>query len=219
MRKKLIAALLAVAASAGVAAAVLQPAADPSSAEAWEIGPIERQVSDSIGMPAQPTQGRRGWFFDFPYPNVGAGHVHYVTFQHGPLTGKRRIVMRYRIDSARGVRFVPRQQPQAPATVSLYFQRRGDNWTGRGRYGGYRWYAPVQSIRQLAPGEHEMVVDIDGGWTSVMGIPASQHPRAFREAMADADRVGFVLGSRDLRGHGVFATGPARLTVLSFRVI
>ena len=218
MRRKLIAALLALTASAGVAAAVLQPG-DPSSAAAWEIGPIDRHGNTSVGMPAQPTQGRRGWFFDFPNATVEAGHVHYVTFAPGSLAGKRRIVMRYRIEAARGVRFVPRQQPQEPATISLYFQRRGDNWSGRGRYGGYRWYAPVESIRRIALGEHEMVVDLDGGWTSVMGIPASQDPRAFREAMADAGRVGFVLGSRDLRGHGVFATGPARLTVTGFHII
>ena len=68
MRKKLIAALMAVTASAGVAAAVLQPGADPSAAAAWEIGPIERGVSDSVGMPAQPTQGRGGWFFDSLIP-------------------------------------------------------------------------------------------------------------------------------------------------------
>jgi len=216
MRKILLAASLALAAI--IPAFALQPA-NPADANAWEIGPIDRRGNDSVGMPDRPTQGRRGWYFDFPYPNVGAGHVHYVTFQHGPLTGKRRIVMRYRVDAARGVRFVPRQTPQAPATISLYFQRRGDNWTARGRYAGYRWYAPVGSVREITPGEHEMVVEFDGRWTSVMGVPASQDPRGFREAMAEAHRVGFVLGSRDLRGHGVFATGPARLTVTSFQVI
>lgn len=194
-------------------------AADASRADAWEIGPIIRARNYSVGMPLHPMQARRGWHLDFPYPNAGAGHAHYVTFNHGPLTGKRRIVMRYRIDAAPGVRFAPRETPALPATLSLYFQRRGDNWTGRRGYDSYRWYAPAHTVAQISRGVHEVTVRLDDAWTSVNGLTAAADPDAHRAAIADTDRVGFVLGSHQARGHGVYATGSARLTVLSFRVM
>ena len=127
--------------------------------------------------------------------------------------------MRYRVDAARGVRFMSREQPDQPATISLVFQQRGDNWSGRGRYESYRWYAPAQTVAELTPGEHQMVVDLDDGWTSVQGGPAAADPNGFRTAIDNAERVGIVFGWRNARGHGVYATGPARLTVTSFEVI
>jgi hypothetical protein len=51
-----------------------------------------------------------------------------------------------------------------------------------------------------------------------MTSTARTQPEAFREALAKADQVGFVLGGGDGLGHGVYATGPARLIVTSFRV-
>lgn len=194
-------------------------AAQPSDAGAWQIGPVIGRRNHSVGMPLSPRPGRGGWFFDFPYPSVRAGHVHYVTFNHGSLAGKRRIVMRYRIDAAPGVRFVPREKPSLPATVSLFFQRRGDTWSGRGPYETYRWWSPNNMVLDLRPGVHELSVGLSQEWISVNGRPASALPAEYQEAIRNAGRVGFVLGTREARGHGVFSTGPARLTVLSFRVI
>jgi hypothetical protein len=194
-------------------------AADPSVASAWQIGPIIRSRNYSVGMPLHPTQARNGWYIDFPSPHARAGSVHYVTFNPGSLEGKRRIVVRYRVEAARGVRFVSSQTPDQPATISLYLQRRGDTWSGRGRYASYRWYAPAQTVAQLMPGEHEMVVDLGQGWTSVQGQPASADPYGFQGAIANADQVGLVMGTLSARGHGVFATGPARLTVTSFQIL
>lgn len=194
-----------------------QPTTQPTATD-WEIGPIIRSKNYSVGMPLHPTPSRRGWQFDFPQPSERAGHVHYVTFRHGPLTGKRSISMRYRIDAAPGVRFVARETPQMPATISFVIQQRGDNWSGRGRYESYRWYAPAQSVREIAPGVYEMTARLDAEWTSVMGKSAASDPRGFREAIDNADRIGFVLGTHHARGHGVYATGPARLTLLGFEV-
>ena len=195
-------------------------AAEPSRAEAWQIGPIIRGRNYSVGMPLQPTPARRGWYIDFPSPDRLAGHVHYISFNHGPLTGKRRIIMRYRIDAARGVRFVPQETPEMPATISLVFQRRGDSWSGRGRYEHHRWYSPERAVAVIRPGEHEMVVSLDDGdWTSVHSATAAANPLPFRDAIEEAERIGIVLGTRAARGHGVYATGPARLTVISFEII
>ncbi len=51
-----------------------------------------------------------------------------------------------------------------------------------------------------------------------MTSSARSNPAAFREALADAHQVGFVLGGGDGHGHGVYATGPAQLVVTEFRV-
>jgi hypothetical protein len=127
-------------------------------------------------------------------------------------------VLRYRIEAAPGVRILPITGPQLPSIITLYLQRRGDNWSGTGRFEAYRWYATFASQSPISPGEHVMIASLDGPWTAVERSNARSSPAAFRDAVADAERVGFVLGGGDGYGHGIFATGPARLVVTSFRV-
>lgn len=183
---------------------------------AWQIGPIIRGRNYSQGMPLHPSRGAGGrWHIDLPQ---APGSVHYVTFRHGSLVGKRRIVMRFRIEAAPGVRIVPVTAPQLPSIITLYFQRGGDSWSGRGRFETYRWYATFASRSPITPGEHEIVAPLNGNWTAVQSSSARTNPAAFHDAIADADQVGFVLGGGDGYGHGVYATGPARLDVTEFRI-
>jgi hypothetical protein len=51
-----------------------------------------------------------------------------------------------------------------------------------------------------------------------MTSSARSNPSGFRDAILNADEVGFVLGGGDGYGHGVYATGRARLVVTEFRV-
>ena len=141
-----------------------------------------------------------------------------MTFRHGPLTGKRRIVMRYRVEMARGARIVAASDGRSGSMITLYFQRRGDNWSARGRFETYRWYATFATQSPLTPGNHVMVAPLDGPWTAIETSKALTSPAAFQAALADSDQVGFVLGGGDGFGHGIFATGPARLVVTDFRV-
>jgi hypothetical protein len=203
----------------GAAALSVPVLAALPAAQAWEIGPVIKSRNYSHNMPLRPTAVRGGMRIDFPWPDAAEGHIHYVTFRHGPLEGKRRIVMRYRIDAEPGTRFVPQEHREMPAMLSLFFQQRGDTWTAKGRYETYRWYAPDNRTVELTPGEHTLTIALDDpGWISVNGRTAAQLPGPFRAALADAERVGFVLGSPAARGHGVFATGPAALTVTAFEV-
>ena len=185
-------------------------------AEAWEIGPIIRGRNHSAGTPLHPSP-RRGGGFHIDLPRA-PGSVHYVTFRHGSLAGKRRIVMRYRIDTAPGVRIAPPSAPESEGIITLYFQRAGDNWSGRRQFETYRWYATFASHRGLSRGDHVLIAPLSGDWTAIETSSARTNPRAFAEAIAEAERVGFVLGGGDGYGHGVFATGPARLIVTEFRV-
>ncbi len=183
----------------------------------WTIGPWIKGKNYSVGMPASPERTDAGIAIDFP--TTPRAHVHYVTFDPGSLAGKQEIVMRYRIDAERGTRFVPQQEPEKPGAISLFFQRRGDNWTARGQYEFYRWYAPKMKVKQLSPGNHEIRISLDDpDWMSVAYRNPATAPELFEAAKRDTAKVGFVLGSDLLRGHGVYATKPARMTVTSFEL-
>ena len=128
--------------------------------------------------------------------------------------------MRYRIDAPPGVRFDPQESPGQAGTVSLYFQRRGGNWSAKRQYEFYRWYVPAASVRQLARGEHEIVVSLsDPDWISVMGKTAADDPQYFRDALAQTRQIGIAFGGPSGRAHGVYNTAPARFTLLEFRII
>ena len=207
---------LAVVASAGIASTTaLEDAAN------WEIGPDVRGINYSVGMPLKPTPAsNRGWSFAFPYPSREAGHVHAITYNPGSLKNASKIIMRYRIDAARGVRFEPQESPDQSATVSLYFQRLGDNWSAKRKYEFYRWYVPEHSVRTISRGEHEIVVNLsDPNWGSVKSGLAADNPEYFREALAQTSQIGIAFGSRSARAHGVYSTGPARFTLLEFRIL
>ncbi|HZF93553.1 MAG TPA: hypothetical protein VEZ20_01640 [Allosphingosinicella sp.] len=212
-----IAAFLLLAAACGdTSEANAAQGADPRQATAWTIGPIINGRNYSVNMPLHPTPRRGGgWEIDLPR---NPGSVHYVTFPHGSLAGKTRIRMRYRIEADPGVRILPSTDPNLPSILTLYFQRAGDNWRARGRYETYRWYATFASHSPLAAGTREIVAPLNGGWTAVGTSTVRTAPAAFRDALAEADQVGFVLGGGDGYGHGVFATGRARLIVTEFAV-
>jgi len=134
------------------------------------------------------------------------------------LDGASQITVQYRIDAPGDVRFVADESPNQTATVSLYFQQAGDNWSARGRYASYRWYVPVHAVVPLAPGVHTMTVRFDDTWTNVWGRPNSQDPEGYAAALANTSRIGLAFGSNGLRSHGVYATGPARFTLLAFDI-
>jgi hypothetical protein len=197
--------------------AAASPAAGANHVRAadWTIGPITPSGNHSIGMPLRPAPERDGFRLDLPRV---PGRANYVTFHHGPLTGKSRIVMRYRVEAAPGAKIVPASAPQLPSMITLYFQRSGDDWSARGPFEAYRWYATFATQSPIAPGGHVMVAPLSGNWTAVVRSSARSNPAAFGAALREADQVGFVLGGGDGVGHGVFATGPARLIVEEFRV-
>lgn len=204
-------ALIAAASTLIAGGAIAAPPAD-----LWEIGPIIRGKNYSYRMPLHPEETRAGASFAIPGPTAAAGHVHYVTIPTRPLAGARAITLRYRIDAAPGTRFVPQELPNEPATLSLYFQRAGDGWTKR--QPDWRWYSPTNRTMPLRPGTHTVRIGLDEDWIAMTGPGAHANPRGFQAALAETVRVGFTFGSEGGRGHGVYATAPARFTILDFRV-
>ena len=52
-----------------------------------------------------------------------------------------------------------------------------------------------------------------------MGKTAGTNPAYFREALAQTSQIGIAFGGLTGRAHGVYSTGPARFTLLEFRII
>src|SRR5688500_2371367 len=103
-RSAILAVFACLAACGDNAEASADPRGAASDPQSWQIGPIIRARNDSRGVPLHPVPRRGGgWQIDLPR---APGSVHYVTFRHGSLAGKRRIVMRYRIEAARGARLL-----------------------------------------------------------------------------------------------------------------
>ncbi|MGB3737811.1 MAG: hypothetical protein WA948_00495 [Pontixanthobacter sp.] len=200
------------------AIALTGTAAAAQRASQWSIGPVIHGQNYSVGMDDTLRDGRAGPWFDFPYPNARAGHVHYVTRPVDGLDEARAITLRYRIDAAPGTHLRAREHPDRDAALSLYFQRRGDDWSARGAYETYRWYAMPAKMMPLTPGTHEVTIDLKDDWKAVGASRSNRQVAQFRSALADAGQIGFTFGSRGGRGHGVYATGPARFTLLKFQI-
>jgi hypothetical protein len=119
---------------------------------------------------------------------------------------------------APGVRIEASTAPGTAGMITPYFQRVGDNWSGRRAFESYRWYATFATHSPITRGEHVIVAPLNANWTAVNASTARTDPAAFQAAIAEAGEVGFVLGGGDGYGHGAYATGPARLVVTEFRV-
>lgn len=188
-----------------------------TAAQEWSVGPVIRGRNYSVGMAPYLTPGRDGPSFQFPNPSRAAGQVHAVTMPVGSLAGAKRITLTYRIDAAPGVKFYG-QENGGPGWLSLFIQQRGDNWSAKGRYETYRWYSPNERIETLRPGLHTVSIGLDEDWNAMVAWKRSANPAAFEAALANAGTVGLVFGSTSGLGHGVYATGPAKFTIVDFRI-
>ena len=190
-----------------------QPAA-PTLAANWTIGPIVSGENKSRGTPLHPAQTPEG----LSIPIGPDTEPHYVTFRHGSLLGKSRIVMRYKVVAPEGTIIYPKCCPLAPATLTAYFQRAGDNWSGSGNYESYRWWATPQAQALMPNVEYTQEISLDSGWTAVVFNSSESNSSGFLLAKQQADAVGFTLGGGDGYGHGIRATAPAQLIIMDYRV-
>lgn len=199
--------------AAAIGGALTVSGAAQTPAGPWEIGPVIERRNYSLGSPAYA--GRNAGELRVAIgPNA---EPHYVTFRYGSLSGKRQIRMRFRVEGPRGaIIYGAKCGTGTASAVTLYFQRRGDNW----RTDGGRWWAPFASVPLRGPmGEMEIVAPLDANWTSVIEMSARTSPNAFAAAKATADRVGFTFGNCEGLGHGARATQPVRFVVTKFQVI
>lgn len=97
-----------------------------------------------------------------------------------------------------------------PATMQLYFQRRGDDWLAKNGTENHRWFYGERI--PLEPGDTFRAVPLDQpGWSSVFG---GTDPGVFADAVRDMARVGVVHGGCGAAGHGAYTvSGNLRVTI------
>lgn len=109
--------------------------------------------------------------------------------------------------------------PGYPGTVRLFFQRRGDDFSGAGAFQQYRYWSQA-GYRELAPGAYFISATFDPAqWTDVYGKAGSAFPDRFLEALRNAADVGVTFGGGCFFGHGVFVdprAGTARFRIDEF---
>jgi hypothetical protein len=123
------------------------------------------------------------------------------------LSGKSVVRVTYRLDG------VATGQEGPPATISLYFQREGDDWTAQGPKEAYRWYCGTKG---LVPGEDTIECRLSDLWTAILTSSNETNPQGFADAVNNVSRVGIVFGNGEGKAHGVY--GPATLTIIDFTV-
>lgn len=186
---------------------------NPMVPTSWQLGPIVNGENYTTG--ANVGVYPDGWYIDVPPP---PGSVHYVTMATGPLTGKSKIVMEFRVETGPGAKIVPSDVPQLTSMLSLYFERANLCWTAACET--QRWYSVgFANVRPLVAGSYVLEAPFDANWTAVLTTSRASNPAAFADTMANAGRVGFVLGGGNGAGHGVYAVGgAARIVITKFTV-
>jgi hypothetical protein len=139
------------------------------------------------------------------------GKANYVT-RKCDLVGKDRIELTFSIDAP----ILSATPPIGPGLVTLYFQRDGDDWSGRGDKETFRWYATGSTVTTNGAGTYTIAANLSDRWTAIQTSNSVDQADRFRAALNDCDRMGFVLGGGTGYGHGV--TGPAKLTILDYSV-
>lgn len=190
-------------------------AVDFSDPNSWEIGPVIAGENLSHNVPLHPVKTPEG--LQIVMPTVDG--VHYVTAPVASLASKAKIMVRYRVDADPGVKFVPSSDANAPAMISAYFQRKGDDWSAGGVYEAYRWFASFATHTPVTVGEHTIEASLYENWTAVLTSSRANNLKAFHDALDNPGRVGLVFGGGTGLGHGMYATGPASITLLSFEII
>jgi hypothetical protein len=166
----------------------------------WYIGPIVRGTDYSQGMPKHPTMQGAGWIIDLPL----SGGVDAVINPDPPsYVGARAITARYRVT---GGDFLATDENNEPGRVGICIQRRGDDWSGKGKYQQYRLYGTDRPL--LVAGEGQLS---EASWTDVEGQPVSQD--VVDAVLADLAAIMVCFGGSSA-SHGVYATQPSTFTLI-----
>lgn len=145
--------------------------------------------------PGMGPVGQEGEWTVFHFVPSGEAHM-LLRRTNGPLSGAVRL--KWKLEGA-----LIRPVQGSVATVSLIFQRRGDDWSGEGEKASYRWYHAGQPL------VIEGVLDVplvDGHWTNVFG---RHDPQGFEAAKANTAAIGLAFGDpgAGATAHGVTGSG------------
>ena len=166
----------------------------------------------SPGMPVEPEVIGNGFALNFPT----AGSLHYVVRgQSGSISGAFEAAINLIIPE--GVVMSPvGAGDEPPCKAVFYFQRRGDDLTASKPY--HRWWSS-QALPLVTSYNGVMSVPLlPENWGSVFGVNGAAAPAEFAAAMADVQGVGMTFSGKHFAGHGLVASGAARIEVSAFNV-
>ena len=152
------------------------------------------------------------FYFDFPAQDG----VHYITMAAPALSQGQRITLKFRLEGSGTVKPVQGTNPY----ITLYFQRKGDNLSAVGELQQYRYFSHTHLLLNQM-GEFEISEELaPAAWGDARGAGGDQFPDRFKAAIDNVSVVGFVFGDpgAGATGHGCYATGPVRFTLLDYRV-
>ena len=215
----IIAILIAAAAIAGGVYLITKnrkEKSNPTPANAvvtWTIGPWINGRSSSVGQPRHPRVSPVGRFeLDFPQqpngPSRDQPSVHYVYRKPaaGELTPGKHLVARFEVA---GDAVLDAADGGGLPIVSLWLQRRGDDWSAKGDYSCYRWWSSaVMPLVDYDGKTFELAVPLSyDAWIPVVSGERDEPQRRalFLEALSKAEFVGLTFGGGGGRGHGVYA--------------
>ena len=151
----------------------------------------------------------------FTFPSIDGAHYLVRSYSGSLVNG---LEVTYKIDITGTPVFDfhtnPNNDVPGTGTVTLYFQRRGDNL----EYEHYRWFATTDA-KELAEGTHTITVPLDPSrWVSVYGKRGDTVLADWQAAINDVGAVGMVFGGGYFAGHGVFVhEGTATMTILDWK--
>ena len=189
----------------------------------------------SVGTPRHPRPYSDGsWYVDVPAASgADAGptcksrpscpHLNMVVANPGgPLSGRLAADVQVEATPAPTYNFALDPTPPCAgdkALASLYFQQRGDDFSGQGKHQFYRWWSKrVIYLDELTSTTLSVTLETTN-WISVYGKDGTQNPPAFAAAMADPVAVGLTFGGLCGSHHGLNVSGgTSRIIVLSYRM-
>lgn len=163
------------------------------------IGPWIKGFSRSKGYPMRPERMGNGWAVRFK-PNRRLNAV--LDYDFRIPRGATQLVFSYvaQIESVK-----PAEVPDGEPLVSLVLQRKGDNWTGKGKREFYRLYSPAFPLKS-GPAKHTIPLT---GWTGVYGREGDM-----ADVIEHMSNIAVAFGHSAGRAHGVTGKGMFALTEL-----
>lgn len=183
-------------------------------AHGWIIGPIVHGTNYSKGLPLRPHETDDGWEFELDVGQEADG----VTRDCNGLAGVKAIRFGLTVSDNPNAKLYPSEFPDRQAGITVFFQRRGDNFSGRGKYETYRWYSKSFPIK---PGGF---VDVDvplepAAWKAVGSTHGTDAPDLFKLAVENAGRIGIGFGSPGGRMHGICTTAPVEIEMFAWELV
>jgi hypothetical protein len=150
--------------------------------------------------------------FAFPNSNGTAGYF-YTKINAGV---GQTVTLNYSIRGSNPVWGVTDPSDVAPASITLFLWRSGDDLSCNGALASYRMWFPLRA--QLKIGDNQIIsAKLDPTkWTNCY---AKSDPAGFSAALTNALGLGFTFGGQNFYGHGVdLQSGSATFTINSFTV-